>query len=151
EELLSKNDRGIDLIISIVEHILIRDKDEKISPVLQATLLKNRPADFTEQVNLSAYSIEEQCARILFSEINAKFNYHITEDNIFNQQYEEIIQGWLKEHPFIQNGKIQNAVFECYIVAKLMNDPKYTQQVSDYLNKKYKDAFMLFFIFDKLS
>lgn len=151
EELAKKNDKGIDLILSIVEYILIRDKEEKIKPLLLESLLKGRPQDFSDLVNHSAYSIEEQCARILSSQISQPIVFTLTNDTAFNHQYEEKIAEWLKEHPFVQDGNIQNAVFECYILAKLMQNPKYNTSICEYLRNKYKDAFMLFFIFDKLS
>lgn len=151
EELKAKDDRGINLIITIVEHILIRDKNMKVRPLFLDKILADRPKEFAAQISEKAYSIEEQCARILFQELSIPTHFKISEDELFNKKYEEKIGEWVKEHPFIQGGKIQNVVFECYIIAKLMINEDFTQQVIEYLNGKYKDAFMLFFIYEKLS
>lgn len=152
EELNSKHDKGISLIISIVEYILTRDKEEKVYPSLLTGLLKDRPNDFKNIVKQSAYSMEEQCARILFKQLGVPFKKTITDDPLFELKYNEKIDEFLEEHPFLKsNGEIQNTVFECFIIAKLMNNSLYSEYVLTYLNTKYKDAFMLFFVFEKLS
>ncbi|MEI6749678.1 MAG: hypothetical protein WCM93_11005 [Bacteroidota bacterium] len=151
EDLSQKNDKGVDLIVSIVEYILQRDKDEKIKQQLLPNLLKHRDDEFCEAVNANAYSIDEQCARLLYLQIDKSFSISLTEDSLFNSQYEEKIADWIKEHPFLEDSKIQNAVFESYIIARLVLNPNYKKAVYEYLKLKYKDAFMLFFIYDKLD
>ncbi|WP_047450129.1 hypothetical protein [Alistipes sp. ZOR0009] len=151
EELSQKEDKGIDLIISIVEYILQRDKEEKIKQQLLPNLLKHRDEMFCELVNDKAYSIDEQCARLLHLQLTKSFSISLTEDAQFNGQYEEKIADWIKEHPFLEGSKIQNAVFESYIIARLILNPIYKESVYEYLKLKYKDAFMLFFIYHKLD
>lgn len=152
EELSKKNDKGVNLIISIVEYILQRDKEDKIKKLLLPNLLINRDPHFSLFVNENAYTIEEQCARLINLQISKQFVANLTPDENFNSKYEEKINEWIKEHPFLDsNNKIQNAVFESYIIAKLILSSKCEDAVYDYLSTKYKDAFMLFFIYEKLS
>lgn len=151
EELVRKNDKGVNLIISIVEYILKRDKEEKINKLLLPELLSNRDANFSSFVYENAYTLEEQCSRLINLQIYKQFYTDLTEDKNFNGTYEERINEWIKEHPFLENNKIQNAVFESYIIAKLILSSKCEDAVYEYLTTKYKDAFMLFFIYEKLS
>ncbi|TXJ28273.1 MAG: hypothetical protein E6Q24_05695 [Chitinophagaceae bacterium] len=151
EELLAKNDRGIQLILDIMSLILKRDKDEKILPILKGQLLKDRDLGFIDEVERNVYSGDEQCARILYSLLGEKPQIHLTDDIVFNQQYEKLADEWLAEHPFIQGKKIQNTVFESFVIATLMQIPVHQDMVLRYLKTKYRSAFMLFFIFDKLS
>jgi hypothetical protein len=57
---------------------------------------------------------------------------------------------WLKEHPFVNGPNIQNAVFECFLLAKLMVMKEHQLTVLRYLQTRYKTAHMLFSLFDKL-
>jgi hypothetical protein len=76
----------------------------------------------------------------------------LSDDAQFNMGYKERLEEWEAEHPFLnETGELQNAVFESYVIAKLMNNPENKGIVSEYLNTRYRDAFMLFFIFDNLS
>lgn len=154
KETLSRDDnKNVDLIVSIVEQILLREQYDKIGKLVLPNLLKDRPSDFCDMIRAKAYSIDEQCLRLLNYQLNYQFNTPpISEDCQFNTEYENKISEWLKEHPFMdERGNIQNAVFESYIIARLMLHEEYKSVVIEYLNTKYRDAFMLFFIFDKLS
>lgn len=151
ENLVSKNDKGIDLIISIVRFILLRDKEEKIEKLLLPTLFKGRDSNFITEVTKNAYSIEEQCVRILSYVSSKPIEFSVSHDISFDNQYEEKIGEWIKEHPFLENNRIQNAVFESYILAELMITGKYQNIIKEYLTTRYRDAYMLFFIFDNIS
>ena len=151
EELLAKNDKNIDLIITIIELILNRDKEEKININLLPSLLNGRSNSFKDNVYNTIYNIDEQCYRIIAFILSKPINLNITGDNTFDSLYEEKICNWIKEHPFIENKKIQNAVFESYIIARLIQNDSYANLAYEYLNTVYKDAFMFFFIYDKLS
>lgn len=151
EKLQGKEDKGVDLIVSIVEYILQRDKVEKIDKLVLPVLTEGRSQEFRDDINNRAYLIEEQCIRLLSLQMGKEFSQDISKDERFNIQYEEKLDEWIKEHPFLDDGSIQNAVFESYIIAKLMSSGLHNDIVFEYLNTKYKDAFMLFFIFEKLS
>ena len=150
EDLIAKNDKNINLIITIIELILNRDKKEKIDQILLPDLLDGRSSSFKNDVSPVIYNIDEQCYRILAYVLSKPISISPTGDNAFDSQYEEKIESWIKEHPFLENKKIQNAVFESYIIARLIHNHQYSDLVYEYLNTKYKDAFMLFFLYDKL-
>jgi hypothetical protein len=150
EELQSKDDKGVRLVLEIVSLILKRDRMEKIIPAVRDRLLKDRNNEFSTLAESVIYSDEEQCIRILYFLIGQKPKIVLTDDVPFDVQYEDMVDSWLKEHPFILNGKIQNAVFESYVIAKLMESDEHKVAVLQYMRMHYRGAFMLFFIFESL-
>ena len=150
EDLKSSNRRNIQLVIDIIERILKRDKEEKIDKLLLPTLTKDRDESFRKLAIENVYTIEEQCVRLLCKRLNVDFSIPVTGDNYFDIEYNNQIQSWLDEHPFLSNGKIQNVVFESYIIAKLIGKEEYKEYVYLYLKKCFRNAYMLFYIFDEL-
>ena len=150
EDLKSSNRRNIQLVIDIIERILKRDKEEKIDKLLLPTLTKDRDESFRKLAIENVYTIEEQCVRLLCKRLNVEFSIPVTGDNYFDIEYNNQIQSWLDEHPFLSNGKIQNVVFESYIIAKLIGKEEYKEYVYLYLKKCFRNAYMLFYIFDEL-
>ncbi|MDD4821585.1 MAG: hypothetical protein PHI48_03395 [Bacteroidales bacterium] len=151
ENLKLNNRRNIQLVIDIIERILKRDKEEKIVKLLLPSLIGDRDEPFVESAKINIYTIEEQCARLLCSQFGEDFNPSVTGDIYFDLEYNKQIKSWLKEHPFLSNnGKIQNVVFESYIIAKLIKKEEYKDCVFRYLQSLYRNAYMLFYIFDEL-
>ena len=151
EDLSSKNERSIKLVIDIINKILIRDKKDKIDQLIIPNLIeKDRESSFKELVLKKSYTIEEQCIRLLCKQLGIEINIPITGDQYFDQKYNKQIGKWVEEHPFLSNGKIQNVVFESYIIAKLVEIPEYKKYVFRYLQEQYKNAYMLFYIFHEL-
>jgi len=150
EDLKSNNRRNIQLVIDIIERILKRDKEEKIDKILLPTLIDGRDASFIESALKNTYTIEEQCARLLCKQLGEEYNPSITGDTYFDVEYNKQIKSWLDEHPFLSNGKIQNVVFESYIIAKLIENEQYKDYVFLYLQSHFRNAYMLFYIFEEL-
>lgn len=152
QELCRQNVKSIDLLIAICESILQRDKEEKINPMLLKGLVENRSETFSQQVYESVYTNTEQCYRVLAKVMGQKVNLSVTGDREFDMKYEERIKTWIEDHPFydLDKHRIQNAVFESYIIATLIPKAEYRGLVYQYLQSIYKDAFMLFYIYDAL-
>lgn len=150
EDLKSSDRRNIELVIDIIERILKRDKEEKIDKLLLPTLINGRDSSFKETAIQKTYTIEEQCIRLLCRQLNEDLYFPVTGDVYFDTEYNKQIKSWLDEHPFLSNGKIQNVVFESYIIAKLVGHKDYKDYVYLYLKKYFRNAYMLFYIFDEL-
>lgn len=150
EDLRSNNRRNIQLVIDIIERILKRDKEEKIDKILLPTLNAGRDTSFIELALKNTYTIEEQCMRLLSKQLGEEYNPSITGDTYFDVEYNKQIKSWLDEHPFLSNGKIQNVVFESYIIAKLIEKEQYKDYVYLYLQSRFRNAYMLFYIFEEL-
>lgn len=150
-ELKSSNKRNVDLIIEIIERILNREQFEKIGKQLLPSLLKGRDVSFIDKAHERVYNIEEQCARILFKVLKRPYNSPIMDDATFDTMYNQQIEDWLSEHPFLSNNKIANIVFESYMISALINIPYYKDYVLEYLDKIYTNAYTLFYIYNALS
>ncbi len=124
QQLRKDNSKGVELIIAIIEYIIQREKKDKIDKFHLPNLLKDRSKELSETVYQNAYSLEEQCARLIHFILNKPYNHKICNDSIFQSLYEEKINDWVKEHPFLEGNKIQNAVFECYIISILIQKEK---------------------------
>ena len=138
------------MIIDIIEKILIREKKDKIDRLLLPTLLKGRDTLFQNEALIKVYSIEEQCYRLLCKQLNENVNLDVTKDLYFDTEYNKQIGSWVDEHPFLSNGKIQNVVFESYIIAKLIENKEYKDRVYRYLRRVFRNAYMLFYIYDEI-
>lgn len=150
EDLKSSNRQNIKLIIDIIEEILKRDKKDKIDKLLLPQLLNNRDDPFKEMAFQKAYSIDEQCIRLLCNQLHISLNIPVTQDPYFDAEYNKQISSWLIEHLFLSNGKIQNVVFESYIIARLIKTTEYKDKVFLYLRSSFRNAYMLFYIYDEL-
>lgn len=152
QELSKQGVKNIELLITIIESILERDKENKVKPIVLEELVKDRGKDFRQRVFEDVYSSTEQCYRVLAKVVGADISLSVTGDKEFDIHYEKRIKDWVEDHPFYDNEKrrIQNAVFESYIVATLIDNPKFSPLVYKYLQTNYKDAFMLFYIYDAL-
>lgn len=148
--LKATNKKNIDLIVEIIERILNREKDEKVAEQLLPSLLNGRDEDFIKEAKCKSYCIEEQCARLLYNQLGEGFSFPIMNDDAFDVAYGQKIGDWFSEHPFLLNGKIANSVFESYIISVLVDNEKYKEKVFRYLNEKYTNAYMLFYIYDSM-
>ncbi len=148
--LKATNKKNIDLIVDIIERILRREKDEKIGMLLLPSLLKGRDDNFIRIAQERSYSLEEQCARLLYKQLGVDYSYPVMHDDAFDTAYNQQIGDWLSEHPFLLNGKIANTVFESYIISVLVDKPRYKEHVFCYLNEKYTNAYMLFYIYNSI-
>ena len=144
DDLKASNQQNVKLIISILEEILRRDKEDKIDKLLLPQLLTNRDDAFKKRAYDNAYTPEEQCIRLLWKQLHVKEDISITDDAYFDNEYNKEISSWLDEHPFLSNGKIQNVVFESYIISKLIKNPKYKDYVFQYLTGYTSNAYILF-------
>lgn len=151
ENLRQGNSRNIDLLIEIVTKILEREKEEKINPNLLDILLENRDKSFSDKVMEDAYSIEEQCHRLLCNELGETPNINVSTDPNFNVEYNKKIKSFTDEHPFLSHGKIQNIVFLSFIIATLIKNSKYEKLVFRYLKNRYSCPYLLFDIYDNIT
>lgn len=141
---------GTSLIISIVEGILRRDKELKILPQLIEENIKDRSEDFRQQARDKAYTIDEQCARVLYRCLNKAYTLPITGDEAFDYVYNQGIERWIDEHPFISGNKISNSVFEGYILARLINNSVYRPAVNEYIERSTGISYMFFGIYKEM-
>lgn len=148
-DLEKSNAKSINLICNIIEMILKREQNKvtnEIRDLLQETQYKD-----IDGIIGRCYDITEQCIRIVRHAIGEEYNEKLTGDSVIDDKYEELIGRWFKEHPFIVGNKIQNIVFEGYIVSKLINNEKYKEDVMAYLNANWRNSYILFDLYNIIA
>ena len=150
-ELKQSEVQSVSLIKDIIERILKRDREQKVFPGLVYPLLEERNARFKEDILKSAYSDEEQCARLMYLVMNKDFPGYSFGDPSFENEYNEGITTWIKEHPFIAKTGFANIVFESYVIAKLISYPRYQQDAIDYIRRQGDISYMFFYLFRSLN
>lgn len=149
--LMSTGKKNVALIVEIVESILSRDKEEKINKNVLPMLLKNRVADVERRAFDLSYGYDEQCARILYRCMGKAYSYPIIGDEYFDTEYNRIIDDWMNDHPFLSERKIANIVFESYILARLVRNERFREDVYEYLRTKYTHSYMFFYMYNQLN
>lgn len=142
--------RGTTLIISIVEGILMRDKELKIQPQLIEEKLKGRDPAFQQRARDKAYNFDEQCARVLYRCLDRPYTLPVTGDERFDFEYSQGIERWIDEHPFLADKKITNTVFEGYILARLISNPLFCNIVDEYIQRTSGMSYMFFSIYQEM-
>ena len=142
--------RGTTLIISIVEGILRRDKEMKIQPQLIEEKLLGRDEAFKKKARQKAYDFDEQCARVLYRCIGRPYTYPVTGDERFDFEYNQGVERWIDEHPFLADKKIANTVFEGYILSRLISKPAHRNAVDEYIMRSMGMSYMFFSIYQEL-
>ena len=141
--------KHIDLVVDIIEMLLDRDRNKIDDQLLP--MLSSYPKEFQEKVIKDAYSIQEQCERILSAMIGKPYYIAISGDNQFDQKYNEACQKWFEDHPFMESkSQVQNKVFESYVLAYLTMRGVYVNEVSDYLNAYKRNSYLFFDLCNKL-
>lgn len=97
--------------------------------------IPNRSEEFKRQVLSVIYDFDEQCARIIYDIMNVPFPDISIEDSSFVNTYNEHIKDWVREHPFMGKRKPANIVFESYILARMINNQKYSDVAYQYIRR----------------
>ena len=144
--------RNVELVVNIVERIMERERI-KIQGLVKNELMHNRPEDFLNEHLPKMYTIQEQCVRLLAFVQRINSSYNISDDEVFNSQYNEKVNEWLKDHPLLDKVKMgfQNTVFESYVLAYLMNWSGKETDVLAYIKRGKGASYMLFDIFRQIN
>ncbi len=107
---------------------------------------------FASEVIAKAASIEEQCGRLLCFLLHRKYTVQLTDNQAFNIKYQEKMNGWMPNHPFldVNLGTFRNIVFESYVVARLSSKEEFVSPVVSYLSSCNSNSYLLFDFYDKL-
>lgn len=126
-DLQSNKKQKFDLLVDIVERILLREQKKIHDEVLPQVINNAHDTDFIKLTEEKSGTIAEQCYRIMAYLVGEKAVYNIfndpTRDNLYNEKMNE----WVKNHPFInkEKGWFENIVFESYVIAKLSEMKNY--------------------------
>jgi hypothetical protein len=132
EKQLTANGDGsmeVNLLIRICDYLLVREKEQKAYPNFIKGLLDSADDKYAEELKALLYSGPEQCARVLARALGKPLGKQLIErDSGLNDRYEQQVETWNAEHPFLHDGKLRNVVFEAVAIANCV-----TSDVEEYL------------------
>lgn len=139
----------ISLLSRISEYILRRDRDMKIIPNVIEPLLEDAPEPLRLEVKARAFSIEEQCIRLVAHCLGRTLSMSRLGQPILDEKYEAHLVSWMHDHPFVTNRGFRNAVFEAFALATLIStaNPEYLLLLKDYL-ATHKHSYHLVYMAD---
>ncbi len=108
------------LLRRIADYILARERDLKVIPNIVKPLVDGAPAEIHGPSVDSAFSPEEQCVRLLAYVLGQQVAYPAIPDALLNERYEEQLESWIPEHPFLAGRTFRNAVFEAVVLANII-------------------------------
>ena len=152
-ELIEQNVKNINLIIDIIERIMIREQ-KKVRDELLPQITEDINPETREIAYSRAYSIQEQCFRLLYAISEIETEYNVTDDPVFNERYSQKIKTWVLEHPFYNNvsKNFINVVFEAYVIVQAINNTESKEIAMLYLHDfKYKISYLLFDFYEKFN
>nr|MBD5377843.1 hypothetical protein [Bacteroides sp.] len=143
EDLKRRNNRNITLLQDIIENIMDREQEKFLNALDQ--LQSQYPPSY--KTNL--YTRTEQIQRLMYGMTKMPFIASPTEDSEFNRAYNDLASNWFSNHPFITNWKIENPVFEAYILVHSAQMGNLMPLIDQYLWDKATPA--LFFEFFRIN
>lgn len=149
DELKANKKQNIDLLIDIVRRILKREQKKIFDEVLPQVFETGRPDVFKQKIYKAAGGEDEQCRRILGRFLKKDVEYNVADERQFNEKYNEKMTEWIKHHPFFKGNekKMQNIVFESYLIAMLIDKPDCKDDVLAYLMKAGSCSYLLLDIY----
>lgn len=108
------------LLVDIVDQILDRESDKVRNALGERIGLR---AD--EPLRTALYSREEQIARLLelVGVAGLEISHPASLDSTDRAQYDELVQGFVRDHPFLRSGKFGSEVFSDYARAWAVSSP----------------------------
>ena len=110
----------VPLLHRIAQYILQRERDLKVTPNIVEPLVDEAPEELKKHALERAFSIREQCVRLVGFCIGRQLSMSIIGEPVLDEKYEEQLTTLLSDHPFISGRGFRNAVFEAFALAMLM-------------------------------
>jgi hypothetical protein len=142
----------VSLLNRIAQYVLLRERDSKVNPNILQPLLKNVPDSLRQHVLAEAFSVEEQCVRLVAHCLGRQLMLGRLSEAVLDEKYEEGLATWLPEHPFLSGRQFRNAVFEALALATLIvsRTEDNFQLLDEYL-RSHKPSYHLVYMLDIAS
>ncbi|MGB8259554.1 MAG: hypothetical protein WCE75_04355 [Terracidiphilus sp.] len=140
------------LLRRIAEYILERERVEKVLPNLVRPIASELPTEESIGVEDAAYSVEEQCARLVANSLGERLEIRVFERAAINARYEDGLSSFLQEHPFADGRAFRNALFEAMCTAVLIASAKddYVELVNRYVLGK-RSNYHVVYLLDQIA
>ncbi len=152
-ELKSSKKQKVDLLIDIVQRIMKREQGKIVDEVVPQLFEPGRQDSFKFEINRLAGNEEEQCRRVLARFLGKDVTINISGDHSFDERYNDKTNKWIKNHPFFlgNEAKIQNIVFESYLIAMLIDKEECRDDVLEYLTMTGSCSYLLLDIYSAMK
>ena len=123
----------VEMLMRIADYLLERDRVEKALPhFIEELATQVGGADGDALRGL--YTRDEQCARILSRAIGRPFPRQLMSDRPINDEYEKHVATWNADHPFLDDNRLRNPVFEAVALARCVRSgvPEYEDLAYEY-------------------
>ena len=153
DDLKSDNKQKIELLIDIVQRIMKREQGKIQAEVLPQLFESGRPETFKSEISKVSGNEVEQCQRILARFLGKEAIINIANERAFDEKYNEKNNQWIKNHPFFlgNENKIQNIVFESYLIATLIDKEECREDVLEYLTCTGSCSYLLLDIYSAVN
>lgn len=142
--LQEKGDEKVRMLVNLTQDILLREQ-QKIIDNLSNSLFSDFDDSLSEIARTECYCEKEQIIRLCGRIMGFETNIRPTGVAAFDEQYETIIQDFLKEHPFLSDRQIINVVFESYLIAKISSyGNEFTKDVNRYIKTRFRNSFAFY-------
>jgi hypothetical protein len=142
----------VKLLIRIADFLLQRERDEKAVPNFIDQIVSKADAKLGEELRSTLYSEDEQCARVLARALGQPYPLKSVSDVALNDEYEKALVTWCPEHPFLDDTRVRNAVFEAVAVARcaISTIPEYQRLAYEYTETN-RPTYHLLYIMAQLA
>ena len=136
------------LLIQIADFLLKREREEKALPNFIDEIANSAGGSTAQRLRDGLYGREEQCARVLARGLGQAFPRRVVEDLALNDRYEKALATWCPEHPFLEDNRVRNAVFEAVCVARctLSGISEYQQLATSYTSRNQPTYHLLYIL-----
>jgi len=152
QQKLSGNADGqveISLLVRICDYLMQREHDEKALPNFIAAIAADADETTCQELHNTLYNTEEQCARVLSRALGRAFPRQLIQDKALNERYENAVEAWCPDHPFLTDTRLRNAVFEAAAVARcVLSDIQDYKDLAFEYTRLHRPTYHLLYIMD---
>lgn len=143
----------VTLLIQIATYLLQRERNEKAVPNFITEISSKADAQTAQKLQDALYNEVEQSARVLSRALGRTFPRRLVDDAALNEEYEKAIGMWCPEHPFLNDMRIRNAVFEAIVVSHcvLSDIPEYSALAVEYTASRRPTYHLLYIMADRAA
>lgn len=143
----SSNDLEVNLLIRIGDYLLDREQREKAQVNFVNDIADKIGGELGKSLQGSLYSREEQCARVLAKTLGIHLKHQFIPDPSINQEYEDALETWCSEHPFLQENTLRNPVFSALSLTRcLLSDSQEYKNIAVQYADKNPSSYLLLYI-----
>lgn len=142
----------ISMLMQVCQYILSRERDDKVVPNIVSQIVDGAPPEISTPALTNAFQPEEQLIRLVAHTLGREITLNVIPEQSLNEKYEAQLTTWFHEHPFLEQRKFRNAVFEALALATLMASEKgFCHELVNEYARTHKHSYHLVYMLDTVS